>query len=146
MKSLLAWLRRPSADAVTGAKLLTAISGVDTLCPWIRCRVPKAFHLAKIDLQVFSNNREKAMTRTCTILIVGIILLALPNALLAADQQAPVHKPNIIFILADDLGLDGVGCYGSDRYKRQTPHIDALAHTGVRFLHGGRTPCPGKSF
>jgi arylsulfatase A len=85
------------------------------------------------------------MTRTCTILIVGVILIRLPNALLAADQQAPVHKPNIIFILADDLGLDGVGCYGSDTYKRQTPHIDALAHTGVRFETCYSTPLCGPS-
>jgi arylsulfatase A len=85
------------------------------------------------------------MTRTCTILIVGVILIRLPNALLAADQQAPVHKPNIIFILADDLGFDGVGCYGSDTYKRQTPHIDALAHTGVRFETCYSTPLCGPS-
>ena len=37
------------------------------------------------------------------------------------------------FILADDLGIDGVGCYGSDTYGKQTPNIDALARTGVRF-------------
>ncbi|MBL9143800.1 MAG: sulfatase-like hydrolase/transferase [Verrucomicrobiaceae bacterium] len=40
-------------------------------------------------------------------------------------------KPNVIFILADDLGIGNVGCYGSDRYK--TPHIDQLAAQGVRF-------------
>jgi arylsulfatase A len=40
-------------------------------------------------------------------------------------------KPNVIFILADDLGVGNVGCYGSDRYK--TPHIDKLAKEGVRF-------------
>lgn len=40
-------------------------------------------------------------------------------------------KPNVIFILADDLGIGNVGCYGSDRYK--TPHIDKLATEGVRF-------------
>ena len=85
------------------------------------------------------------MARTCTILIAGVILLALPIALLAADQQAPVQKPNIIFILADDLGLDGVGCYGSDTYKEQTPHIDALAHTGVRFETCYSTPLCGPS-
>lgn len=40
-------------------------------------------------------------------------------------------KPNVIFILADDLGIGNVGCYGADRYK--TPHIDKLATEGVRF-------------
>ncbi len=39
--------------------------------------------------------------------------------------------PNIIFILADDLGHDGLSCYGSD--VRKTPHIDKLAASGTRF-------------
>ncbi len=40
-------------------------------------------------------------------------------------------KPNIIFILADDLGIGNIGCYGADNF--QTPHIDKLASTGTRF-------------
>jgi len=47
----------------------------------------------------------------------------------AAARQS--KKPNIIFILADDYGIGGVGCYGSDRFK--TPTLDALAQTGTRF-------------
>lgn len=42
-------------------------------------------------------------------------------------------RPNIILILADDYGIDGVGCYGSDRFKGKTPNIDRLAAEGVRF-------------
>jgi arylsulfatase A-like enzyme len=42
-------------------------------------------------------------------------------------------KPNVIFILADDLGIGNVSCYGSDHYK--TPNIDKLASTGTRFTH-----------
>jgi len=42
-------------------------------------------------------------------------------------------KPNIIFILVDDLGIGEVSCYGADNYK--TPNIDKLAQTGVRFTH-----------
>jgi arylsulfatase A-like enzyme len=53
----------------------------------------------------------------------------LPSTSFAADTAAQ-SKPNIIFILADDYGIPGVGCYGG-AYK--TPHLDALAAGGVRF-------------
>jgi arylsulfatase A len=57
----------------------------------------------------------------------------------------PHAKPNIVFILADDLGIDGVGCYGSDRYRTHTPKIDALARTGLRFETCYSTPLCGPS-
>ncbi|MCM8536243.1 MAG: sulfatase [Lentisphaeraceae bacterium] len=40
-------------------------------------------------------------------------------------------KPNIIFILVDDLGKQDLGCYGSTLYE--TPHIDAMANSGLKF-------------
>ena len=42
-------------------------------------------------------------------------------------------KPNIVFILADDLGIGDVECYGKDRCSIDTPYIDSLAAEGVRF-------------
>jgi len=52
----------------------------------------------------------------------------------AGEQQAKsAGRPNIVFILSDDYGLDGVGCYGSDRHKNRTGNIDALAAGGLRF-------------
>src|SRR5262249_22884563 len=87
------------------------------------------------------------MTRALvsTLLVVSASLLVSPNGLAAAEQTAAVDKPNIIFILADDLGLDGVGCYGSDTYKKQTPNIDALARTGTRFEACYAAPLCGPS-
>ena len=41
------------------------------------------------------------------------------------------EKPNIIFILADDLGYGDLGCYGASDI--QTPHIDKLAESGIKF-------------
>ena len=52
-------------------------------------------------------------------------------------------KPNIVFILADDLGFAELGCNGSDRYR--TPHIDALADSGVRFTRFYTVPLCGPS-
>jgi len=66
-------------------------------------------------------------------------LAGLATAALSA-QNAPT-KPNIIFILADDLGYGDLGCYGQKRI--QTPNIDRIAAGGVRFtqVYAGDTVC-----
>ena len=46
-------------------------------------------------------------------------------------QSVYSKKPNIVYILADDLGYNELGCYGQD--KIETPNIDALAASGIRF-------------
>jgi len=48
------------------------------------------------------------------------------------------QKPNIVLIMADDVGYEGFSCYGSSTYH--TPHIDKLARTGIRFDHCYSTP------
>ena len=63
--------------------------------------------------------------------MLGVALAVVP--LRAAD------KPNIVFILADDLGWTDLGCQGSKYYE--TPNIDRLAAGGVRFT-GGYTCAP----
>jgi arylsulfatase A len=74
-----------------------------------------------------------------------IFLLSLPRLLFAADPVPPStsKKPNIIFILADDLGIGNVGCFGSDLFK--TPNIDALAKSGTMFEHSYACPLCGPS-
>ena len=56
-------------------------------------------------------------------------------------QQESKNKPNIIFIMADDLGYGDLGCYGQDQIK--TPHIDRMAAQGMRFTdhYAGSTVC-----
>ena len=63
--------------------------------------------------------------------------LAAP-ALLPAQRQS---RPNIIYILADDLGYGDLGCFGQQLI--QTPHIDRLAAEGMRFTdaYSGSTVC-----
>jgi arylsulfatase A len=66
------------------------------------------------------------------------------SGLTAADPARPAGtKPNIVFILADDLGIGDVGCYGADHYR--TPHIDRLAQGGIRYTHGYTAPLCGPS-
>ena len=65
-------------------------------------------------------------------------LLAAP-ALLHAEAK----QPNIVFLLADDLGVGNVGCYGADRAS--TPNIDALAKGGTRYTHAYTAPLCGPS-
>lgn len=52
----------------------------------------------------------------------------------SSNMGKPQKAPNIIFILADDLGWGDVGCYGS--LQNLTPAIDSLAADGLRFNHG----------
>lgn len=61
----------------------------------------------------------------------------------AGSAFAADKKPNIVFVLADDLGTGDVGCYGSDRYK--TPNIDKLASGGTRYTHAYTAPLCGPS-
>lgn len=60
-------------------------------------------------------------------------------------QTTGPSRPNIVFMLADDYGLDGVGCYGSDRFRGKTPNLDRLAATGIRFDRCYSTPLCGPS-
>jgi arylsulfatase A-like enzyme len=59
------------------------------------------------------------------------VLIATLSLISAGADGAARAKPNIIFILVDDLGVSDLSCYGSALYE--TPHLDALARDGVRF-------------
>lgn len=56
-------------------------------------------------------------------------------------RARPQHKPNIVLIVADDLGWRELGCYGQQ--KIETPHLDRLAAQGMRFtdFHSGAPVC-----
>jgi arylsulfatase A len=72
--------------------------------------------------------------------VPAIIVLLLHSP--PASAAAPV-RPNIIFVLSDDVGIDGISCYGADAHK--TPHIDALAASGLRFQTCYASPLCGPS-
>lgn len=64
------------------------------------------------------------------LLFAGLLGLAL-TAAASAGAPLPAARPNIVFILVDDLGWTDLGVYGSSFYE--TPHIDRLAAEGIRF-------------
>lgn len=57
----------------------------------------------------------------------------------AADAPPPGRRPNILFILADDLGYADLSCYGRPDFK--TPNIDRIASGGTRFLQAYANRC-----
>lgn len=57
-----------------------------------------------------------------------VLLLVAANVFATVEVSA---KPNIVLILADDLGWSDLGCYGADLHE--TPNLDRLAREGVRF-------------
>lgn len=70
------------------------------------------------------------LIRTATSTLTSILALGLlPIACRSADESSA--RPNVVLILADDLGGKDLGCYGSTFHR--TPHLDRLAAGGVRF-------------
>jgi arylsulfatase A len=63
-------------------------------------------------------------------------ILPLLVSLLSVSHAAGASRPNVVIILADDLGWGSVGCYGADPNLVRTPHIDRLAKEGRRFTDG----------
>lgn len=61
------------------------------------------------------------------------VLLAPLAAVYAMEAQEPTRKPNVVLILADDLGYETIGANGGTSYK--TPVLDQLAASGARFTH-----------
>lgn len=94
------------------------------------------------------SGREKLFARTCVqrpgartagwrLAIALIVSVFSQGAVFAAE------RPNIVFILADDLGIGDVGCYGGARCLIETPNIDRLAAQGLKFTdaHANASVC-----
>jgi arylsulfatase A-like enzyme len=73
--------------------------------------------------------------------ILSILLLVLTLISGRSPQKTPPTRPNVVFILADDLGYGDLGCFGQKVIA--TPHIDHLATEGVRLTqhYAGSTVC-----
>lgn len=78
---------------------------------------------------------------TASVDIMKTRMLSLALLSLALTQGSSGEQPNIIFILADDLGYGDLGCYGQELIK--TPNLDRMAAEGLRFrnFYAGCTVC-----
>ena len=66
------------------------------------------------------------------LMIVLIVCLSVAAPAFTDDRPSD-DRPNIVILLADDLGWTGLSCFGSDLYE--TPNLDALADKGVKFTN-----------
>ena len=91
----------------------------------------------------FGDSLTNESLQTFRSLLFGISVLCSVGAMAAGRASAATSsdKPNIIFILADDLGFNQLGCYGDTPIK--TPNLDRLASRGIRFTqaYAGNTVC-----
>lgn len=65
---------------------------------------------------------------------VGVLFMSI----LIVGSARGADRPNVILIMADDLGTEALGCYGSALYS--TPHLDRMAAEGMRFNNAYATP------
>ncbi|MGE9269990.1 MAG: sulfatase-like hydrolase/transferase, partial [Verrucomicrobiales bacterium] len=68
-----------------------------------------------------------------------IVCSVLAGSIFCSGSGVGAQKPNIIVILADDLGYGDVQCLNPDRGKIPTPHMDAVAATGMTFTDAHTT-------
>ncbi|HUT31044.1 MAG TPA: arylsulfatase [Sedimentisphaerales bacterium] len=82
--------------------------------------------------------QRRTFLRTTTL---GIVSFVLSQKFCAADT--PDRRPNIVYILADDLGYGDVRCLNTQSSKIPTPNLDRLASEGMRFTdaHSGSAVC-----
>jgi len=87
--------------------------------------------------------KNHARGRKCAIVAATLLSLSIPVGSTAAqvDHQPEERNPNIIFILADDLGYGDLGCFGQQHIK--TPQIDQLCAKGMKLTshYSGSTVC-----
>ncbi len=82
-----------------------------------------------------------AFYRTAVLAISPLVVFASLFLLAQQAGAASTDRPNIIFIMADDLGYGDLGCYGQTKIK--TPHLDQMAAEGMKFtqFYAGSTVC-----
>ncbi len=81
----------------------------------------------------------KTRANPAKVFLLAAVLLALSPATATLSAADTPRRPNVVLILADDLGNGDLGCYGHPKFK--TPHLDRMAAEGTR-LTQFNTPMP----
>jgi arylsulfatase A-like enzyme len=91
-------------------------------------------------------NRTNVLTANRRQVLGASVALAVGRRIGAMTHSAERRLPNVILIVADDLGFGDLGCYGATRIP--TPNVDRLAATGLRFTnaHAAAATCTPSRF
>src|SRR4051794_24134895 len=78
---------------------------------------------------------------TSLLVVASFAIVAASQLAFAADAPASTSPPNLVIILADDLGYGDLGCYGHPTIR--TPNLDRMAAEGMRFtdFYAGSSVC-----
>jgi len=71
-------------------------------------------------------------------ILILLIVLFLNNCTVVSGVPEPQRRPNIVFIMVDDLGKEWISAYGAENIE--TPHVDHLAETGMKFTNAYSMP------
>jgi arylsulfatase len=89
---------------------------------------PRSFCLVFLEEEAMKLNLVGAMTA-----LVAVLTLAIAAVETAAPAVAQEKKPNIIFIMGDDIGWSNIGVYNQGLMAGRTPNLDRMASEGMRF-------------
>ena len=91
---------------------------------------------------MYKNNFE--MIRLNNLIYVLFLLVWMIGCQLKEEANTKSERPNIVVIMADDLGYSDLGCYGGEI---QTPNLDGLAANGIRFTqyYNASRCCPTRA-
>ncbi len=70
--------------------------------------------------------------------LLGMLGVFVANASAVENPSSANRPPNVVLIMADDIGIEGLGCYGGTSYA--TPNLDQLAATGIRYRNAHAQP------
>lgn len=97
------------------------------------CSIACHFSAAVTHLSLKNHNRKTPEIGARLITAMSVSCLAICTSLPASEVPPAPSRPNVVLIVADDLGWSDLGCYGADLHE--TPHLDRFAGESERFTN-----------